>query len=434
MVQFTVFGERVVFVAGSTTPRLWVTDGTPAGTAPLFGASSFGQLELHYEQVALGDRLLFVTRGIPFQYDMWSTDGTVAGTTLVASFDKGRPLWLTRFDEHVAFVCDTQALGFELWVTDGTPAGTVVHDLDPGPSGSEPRHLIEHEGALYFVADTAATSDEVWRLTSATVAPVLISAMWSVATQAEYRSIESSGEGLFFTAKPAFQPSAKWELRRTFGVPFDAAQVAFGSGTIDDHVSGLFGVGPGVVVTTTDAAGAAQLRLVTEDAVTTLTTLPGGTPGPRGLVVAGSRLFFNGDFGDVGRELGSIELPGAYAGDLGGSTSGASMTLTPPRIGLGSVVRMEGLPLAPGFVALTYSYPSAPYSIPAVADGAGVWLAPGSLSVALFPQVGTQFQQGISLPPNPGLAGLALHAQGFHLPTSGGAMTATNGVKLVLGA
>lgn len=430
-VRFTVFGERVVFVAGATTPRLWSTDGTPGGTAPLFGALLYGEFKQHYEHIALGDRLLFTTRLAPLQYGLWSTDGTSAGTSLVASFDKGVPYYMASTDEVVAFVCDTQALGHELWVTDGTPAGTVVHDLEPGAIGSEPSDLIEHEGALYFVARTSVTSEELWRLTSATSVPVAVSDVWAVGIPGDFRSLASTGDGLFFTTKAAFATTAKWELWRTFGVPFDAAQVAFGGGTIDDDVSGLLGVGPGVVVTTTDPTGKSQLRLVSGAGVTTLTD---AALGPRDLVVAGSRLFFNAHFGDFGRELGSIELPGAYAGDLGGATSGASMTLTPPRIGLGSVVRMEGLPLAPGFVALVYSYPSAPYSIPAVADGAGIWLAPGSLSVALFPQVGTQFQQGISLPPNPGLAGLALHAQGFHLPTSGGAMTATNGVKLVLGA
>lgn len=432
-VLFTAFGERVAFIAGTTTPRLYVTDGTPTGTLDVYGASPLGTLEAHYEHAALGDRLLFSTRGAPFQYDFWSTDGTAAGTTHVAAFDMTRPYDLTHFDEGLVFVAQTQAHGYELWKTDGTPGGTVVHDLEPGALGSEPRDLVQHDGALYFVADTAATSDELWRLASAGSAPVLISAMWPLGVQAEYRSFASSGDGLFFTSKPAFATSAPWVLRRTFGVPNDAAQVGFGGGTIDDHVSGLFGVGRGVVVTTTGPTGAAQLRLVAGDGVVTLTALPGAAPGPRELVVAGSRLFFNADFGDVGRELGSIELPGAFAGDLGGSTSGASLTLTPPRIGLGSVVRMEGLPSSPGFVALVHSFPSPPYTIPAVANGAGIWLAPGSLNVSLFSQVGTQFQLGIALPPDPGLKGLALHVQGLHLPSAGGAMAATNGVKLVLG-
>ena len=54
--------------------------------------------------------------------------------------------------------------GFELWKSDGTAAGTtLVKDINPGPSESFPGNFVDFSGALFLTANDGATGFELWR-------------------------------------------------------------------------------------------------------------------------------------------------------------------------------------------------------------------------------------------------------------------------------
>jgi ELWxxDGT repeat protein len=54
----------------------------------------------------------------------------------------------------------------ELWKSDGTEAGTVlVADIRPGAQGSYPRELAFVNGALFFAADDGLNGREPWLIT-----------------------------------------------------------------------------------------------------------------------------------------------------------------------------------------------------------------------------------------------------------------------------
>ena len=76
---------------------------------------------------------------------------SVASDPVVA----GGRLWFAGIDrEH----------GVELWSTDGTAAGTRLEtDLAPGPAWSSPRSLLAVGDKLYFVADDTERS-AIWVL------------------------------------------------------------------------------------------------------------------------------------------------------------------------------------------------------------------------------------------------------------------------------
>ena len=73
--------------------------------------------------------------------ELWKSDGTAAGTTLVKNIRPGSgtsssPRELTNVNGTLFFVADDGVTGQELWKSDGTAAGTVlVRDIHPG-SGS----------------------------------------------------------------------------------------------------------------------------------------------------------------------------------------------------------------------------------------------------------------------------------------------------------
>lgn len=146
---------------------LWITDGTPGGTVPLDppgrapGVNTMPtRLDAAKQVLALGDGRAVFTGTIGEAGGVWVTDGTAAGTKLLARADVDTyagPSGYTRLDDgRVLFSAHDEAHGEELWVTDGTPGGTGrVADLAPGTSSSVPADItpIGDGEALFVVWD-----------------------------------------------------------------------------------------------------------------------------------------------------------------------------------------------------------------------------------------------------------------------------------------
>jgi ELWxxDGT repeat protein len=67
---------------------------------------------------------------------------------------------------HVLFFAATDRVhGRELWTSDGTPSGTsLVGDLDPGKASSYPGAFTVVDGNLFFRARDPADGTELWEL------------------------------------------------------------------------------------------------------------------------------------------------------------------------------------------------------------------------------------------------------------------------------
>ena len=79
------------------------------------------------------------------------------------------------------FVASDGTNGLELWKSDGTNAGTVmVKDIYPGyqfanvPNNSEPRHLTNVNGLLYFTANDGINGTELWKSDGTEVGTVMV--------------------------------------------------------------------------------------------------------------------------------------------------------------------------------------------------------------------------------------------------------------------
>ncbi len=156
--------------ASLPVPRLWVSDGTEAGTEPLTttGQESSDPFQVEIP-VDLSGRLFFLGPGSdPQTGSLWVSDGTVAGTGPVLG-PAGRPIAdpmsFRLFAGRVLFVApDVGTDTLALWQTDGTPAGTRrVQTLGPENSGYGDDLTIA--GArLYYRAYTPANGSELWAL------------------------------------------------------------------------------------------------------------------------------------------------------------------------------------------------------------------------------------------------------------------------------
>ena len=109
--------------------------------------------------------------------ELWSTDGTPAGTGLAVDLES----WAVRLVPPRPDGLERPALfprpavppeGAELWTSDGTATGTrLVQDIAPGPSWSTPYSLTPADGALYFSANDGAHGRELWVLPASEVQP-----------------------------------------------------------------------------------------------------------------------------------------------------------------------------------------------------------------------------------------------------------------------
>ena len=101
-------------------------------------------------------------------FELWKTDGTAAGTTLVKDIATGSagsyPDTLVPFGADLLFVAEGSN-GIELWKTDGTAAGTAeVADINPGTAGSIPNlaQAIVLQSKLWFSADDGTNGRELF--------------------------------------------------------------------------------------------------------------------------------------------------------------------------------------------------------------------------------------------------------------------------------
>ena len=100
------------------------------------GAASSSPVQL----AGYGTIVLFSATDPSTGRELWTSDGTEAGTTRLRDINLGAgsstPQALVGTNESVFFSAVEPATGRELWRSDGTEAGTVqVKDIRPGASG-----------------------------------------------------------------------------------------------------------------------------------------------------------------------------------------------------------------------------------------------------------------------------------------------------------
>ncbi len=151
---------------GSDGSELWRTDGTVAGTRvveDLPGLSNDGWTAVSEMLVTPSGLWIAEGRGTYRLFRKASPHiATVAVSDPTGSV-QARALWGTTGNGSLLFVGRTVAQGDEVWITDGTTAGTVLlADIQPGASSATPRLLAAEPQRMWFYASTFPTGRELW--------------------------------------------------------------------------------------------------------------------------------------------------------------------------------------------------------------------------------------------------------------------------------
>lgn len=172
-----ILGDQLLFV-GSTPDdgnELWLTDGSPMSAQKLeirpgpegaeFDSNGIGF-------VRIGDTYYFAANDGVSGGELWRTDGTEVGTSMVRDIrvgpegsNPGAPSAnntsrssIATLNESVLFLANDGTTGVELWTSDGTEDGTrLVKDIHTGPADSG--GTFTHAGRLLSEVRLISTDD-----------------------------------------------------------------------------------------------------------------------------------------------------------------------------------------------------------------------------------------------------------------------------------
>jgi ELWxxDGT repeat protein len=246
--DLTRVGNELFFVADDAIHGevLWRSDGTAAGTRP-FPDTYPGKRAM----VGYRGELLFRGFDSSHGWELWKSDGTVAGTEMVKDIFPGRhgsypngswPRDLTELDGTLYFTAAEADHGREVWSTDGTAAGTkLVADIYSGRKGSRPDQLAGHAGTLFFSADGRAHGSELWRSNGKPAGTRMVKDINPGSDGSLPAGLASVGPRLFFVARDGTHGYEPWKSDGTAAGTRLVKDIVPGKG--HPYVAWLTGVG-----------------------------------------------------------------------------------------------------------------------------------------------------------------------------------------------
>ncbi|MBE9092297.1 hypothetical protein IQ232_22035, partial [Microcystis aeruginosa LEGE 11464] len=203
--NLTALGSTLYFIADDDVNgyELWKSDGTVAGTVAVADIRSPGNL------TAMGNTLFFTARDGLNGQELWKSNGTAAGTVLVKDISPGSfssfPQNLTALGNTLFFTAGQR----ELWKSDGTAAGTVlVKDL---PYSSSPSNLTAMGNTLFFTARDGVNGYELWKSDGTAAGTVLVKDIRPGSYSSNPSNLTAVGNTLYFTADDGVNGTELWK-------------------------------------------------------------------------------------------------------------------------------------------------------------------------------------------------------------------------------
>ena len=331
---FTEFNDQLYFSAndGENGSELWVTDGTTAGTQLLININpspgNYSSSSSPSSLTEFNGKLYFSAFDGENGSELWVSDGTTAGTSLLTEINPGdgssSPSSLIEFNDQLYFSAFDSENGRELWVTDGTTAGTtLVVDIAPGssdnyyygntfPDSSSPSDLTEFNDQLYFAASDGENGRELWVTDGTTEGTTLVADINSGDGSSSPSSLTEFNDKLYFSASDGENGRELWVTDGTTegttlvaDINPDSSNYNYPYGS--SYPGNLTEFNGKLYFSASDGENGRELWVT--DGTTEGTTLvadinPGSNnSSPQNLTVIGDELFFGANNGEIGNEL-----------------------------------------------------------------------------------------------------------------------------------
>jgi ELWxxDGT repeat protein len=241
--------------------------------------------------------------------ELWQSDGTEAGTTMVLDIndtDGSSPEYLTNVNGTLFFAADDGERGEELWMS--TRYGTeIVKDIWEGPSTSYLSELVNVDGTLFFCANEGSAGEELWRSDGTDSGTQRVKDINPGPDESCWRGssyFTAVNDTLFFAADNG---SDGWELWKSDGTPGGTVMVENINGSGDSDPEFLAAVGGTLFFSANDGSkgwelwksdGTPEGTLMVKD----IWTGPNSSA-PGSLTAVNGTLFFTANDGTNGQEL-----------------------------------------------------------------------------------------------------------------------------------
>jgi ELWxxDGT repeat protein len=326
--DFVAIGSTIYFAANNGNGyTLWKTNGTTAGTVMVAGIGPGYAGSGPADLTNVNGTLFFTASDSNIGRAVWKSDGTAAGTTMVADIHYPNssdydPKYLTNVNGTLYFVADDGTHGYELWKSDGTTTGTtMVADITPGSAGSNPKYLTNFDGTLFFTAYGSSGGNGsrfLWKSDGTTAGTVTVSPAPTFPND-----LTIVNGTLFFSASEGLNGDELWKTDGTTTGTVVVKNLA--PGISSGHVSApsdLTSVNGELFFANGDTTGGYELWK--SDGTTAGTVMVSGvfTASPTNLTNVNGELFFAADDGTHGTELWKSD----------GTTAGTTMVrdICPP--------------------------------------------------------------------------------------------------------
>ena len=299
---------------GASGSELWRTDGTEGGTTLVHDSNPGSASSAPVSMTGFDGRVYFAATTAEQGRELWSSDGTAEGTRLVSDINPGtldsQPSTFLALRNVLLFRAQNAA-GLELWQTEGRPPRTtMIADLHPGPEGSIPTFLTALGDAVYFGADDKFTPGvgfdrELWKLDVASGRLTRVRDINPGPGPSIPSALTTLGRQVLFQAG---EPQGGVELWRSDGTEAGTVRVRdIVAGVGSSAPTGLRRVGSRIYFSAGDAERGRELWVSDGSAVGT-TLVKDINPGPNGSEPLYATPFrngflFNAEDGEHGREL-----------------------------------------------------------------------------------------------------------------------------------
>jgi ELWxxDGT repeat protein len=167
---------------GVSGRELWKSNGAAAGTVIIKDINPGGGLSDPKYLTNVNGKVFFAANNGSNGVELWVSNGLGAGTVLVKNItsdtggaQRSYPKFLINVSGTLFFQADNGLVGKELWKSDGTNAGTsLIKDILPGGAGSIPENLENVNGTLFFAANNGVSGGELWRSNGTPAGTVLV--------------------------------------------------------------------------------------------------------------------------------------------------------------------------------------------------------------------------------------------------------------------
>ncbi len=200
---------------GANGAELWKSDGTNAGTSLVYDIRPGGVGSGIDDMVEMGGKIFFAANDGSNGTELWVHDGT--NTTMLKDINtsgSSSPDQLTVINGKIYFAASSStSVGKELWMSDGTPAGTVmVKDINSGSGSSEPTNFYGFNSKVYFSAYDPTNGRELWETDGTGVGTSLVQNINMVSLSSYPADFFEFNSKLFFAAEDVVNGREVWSV------------------------------------------------------------------------------------------------------------------------------------------------------------------------------------------------------------------------------